>query len=161
MPEAQLDDLALIRLQLGENGLGQPLPFGLLWVDFLGRPVSLVRRMVGQMYGVRRVSVSSGARRPGGEPALAFVAGHRKQPRAQLGGLGEVAQGGGDDEGFPRGFGGVGRLGQHPVAVAVEASRVPVVRHGDARRISGRDRRHYLAVIHGPHGSSIARCGPI
>jgi len=135
MPEAQLDDLALIRLQLVENGLDLPVQFGLLRVDHLGRLVSLLRWMPGRnRCVVRHVSLLTG----GTGPAQAFVAGHRIQPRAQLRGLGQVAERGGDDKGLPHGFGSVRWLGQHPMAVAVETSRVPVIRHGDARRVPGR-----------------------
>ena len=150
MPEAQLDDLALIRLQLGETGTNQPLQFGLLGVAYLGRLVGLVSWLVVRIACMaRRVSLFAGGRRRRAEPAQAFVAGHRVQPRAQLGGRREVAERGGDDEGFLHGLGRVRRLRQHPAAVAIEVSRIPVVCHGDACRISGRDRRDNLAVVHG------------
>jgi hypothetical protein len=149
MTEAQLDDLALIRIQLAQNGVDQFLQFGLLWVDYLGGLGGGLGSMIRASVMIRRASVFGRRRRIRAEPAQAFAAGHRVQPRAQLGGLGQVAQRGGNDERFPHGFGGIRWLVQHPVAVAVEAGRIPVVRHGDTRRVPGRDRRDNLAVIHG------------
>ena len=120
-------------------------------------------RMAPAMSGVRlarsrRQHQPSGPGRPvhrgphrGVEQTLAFGAGHRVQPRAQLGGLGKVAQrGSGDDECVLHGLGCAGRVVQHPMAVAVQSSRVPVVRQGDARRVSRRDRRGDLAVYGWP-----------
>ena len=148
MPEAQLDDLALVRLQLGQTGTNQPLQLGLLGVGYLGRLAGRVSRLVVRIACMaRRGRLLIGDRRA--QPAQAFAAGHRIQPRAQLGGRRQVAKRGGDDEGFLHGLGRVGRLRQHPAAVAVEVSRIPVVCHADAGRVPGRDRRDNLAVVHG------------
>ena len=88
----------------------------------------------------------------------AFVAGQREQPRTQLGRLGQVAQrSGGEDERVLQRLGCVCRVVQHPMAVAVEGSRVPVVRHGNARRVSRRDRRDHLAVVLGVYGWRVLR----
>jgi hypothetical protein len=134
VPQAQLDDLTLTRLQLGQDSTGHSPELGLR-----GVAANTSHRV--------RVDLSTAVPHRGVEQALAFGAGHRVEPRAQFGGLGKVAQrGSGDDECVQQGLGCAGRVVQHPMAVAVQGSRVPVVRQGDARRVSRRDRRGDLAV---------------
>ena len=138
VPQAQLDDLTLTRPHLGQDGTGHSPEFGLR-----GVAADPSRRV--------RVDLSAADPHRGAEQTLAFGAGHRVQPRAQFGGLGKVAQRGcGDDERVLQGLGCAGRVVQHPMAVAVQGSRVPVVRQGDARRVSRRDRRGNLAVYGWP-----------
>ena len=82
------------------------------------------------------------------DPASAFAAGQREQPRAQHGRVGQIAERRSrDDERVRQGLGGLDRVGQLPVAVAVQVSRVPVVGHGDTRRVSRPDRRDNLAIV--------------
>ena len=52
---------------------------------------------------------------------------------------------GGDDECVLQGSGSGRRVVKDPMGVAVQGRRVPVVCHGDARRVSRRDRRDNLA----------------
>ena len=62
--------------------------------------------------------------------------------------LGQVAERcSGDDECVLQGPGRGRGIVKDPMGVAVQGRRVPVVRHGDARRVSRRDRRDNLAVV--------------
>jgi hypothetical protein len=149
VPENQLDDLAFKRLQLGKDGKDQRSQFG--WP---GVPADVSRPIRRARWPSRRMDPLAADRRPRPGPIQAFVAGHRVQPRAQLGSFGKAAERcGREDECVHHGIGCIIRLAQHPVAVAVEGIRIPVVRRRDARRVSCRDRRNNLAVIHGAHGS--------
>ncbi len=109
-------------------------------------PIARLTHRIGRL--VHRIGLFIAGRRRRPESASAFVAGQCEQLRAQPGGLGEVAgRRSGDDECVLQGPGRVRRVVKHPMAVAVQGSRVPVVRHGDARWVSRLDRHDNLAVV--------------
>src|SRR5271165_7509977 len=143
MPDAQLDDLVLKRLQLGEAVPDQPPYFGPLGaMPGITGPTGLVGRAGLLGYLVE-------ARSNGTHPPVAFLPRRRVKPRAQRGGVPRPARlGGGADEGVAQGIRGGGRLAQHPAAIAVQGRRVRVVRGGQPSWVACRDGRDGLAVVH-------------
>ena len=119
----------------------------------LHRRIRQVITRIGQLIGrigrlVGRIGLLIADRRRGPDSASTFVPGQCEQPRTQLGGLGQVAERcSGDDECVLQGPGRGRRVVKDPMGVAVQGRRVPVVCHGDARRVSRRDRRDNLAVV--------------
>ena len=113
----------------------------------VGQVVSRVGQLIGRIGRLTgRIGLPVADRGRGPDSASAFVPGQCEQPRTQLGGLGQVAERcGGDDECVLQGPGRGRRVVKDPMGVAVQGRRVPVVCHGDARRVSRRDRRDNLA----------------
>ncbi len=91
-------------------------------------------------------------RRPeevGGQPTMALVAGHGKQPRPQAAGFAQPRDlGRGDDEGVLHGVGHVGRVGELGPAVGIQPLRVLVEGGRKAGHVTCHDRGHNLAVVH-------------
>ena len=141
VPEVELDDLALSRVQPVEGGADEPAQFGPL-----GAPSGAgtrVGRRTGQVGGFVEARL-----RPA-QPAVTLVAGHRVEPGPQLARVAQAAEpGGGDDERVLDRVGGVVRITQHPVAVTVQGLGVLVVGVGQPGRVASRDGRDDLAVVH-------------
>ncbi len=138
VPQVQLDDLAVRRVQPGDGG-----PYQCAQLGSPGRLTDIIagREVLGLL--------DLGRRLPGPELAVAFVTRHRVQPRAQLARVTQPVQpGGGDDERVLHRVGGVGRLTQHSPAVAVQGRRVPIVDVGEACLVSRHDGGDSLAVVH-------------
>src|SRR5208282_4147893 len=148
VPEAELDDLALTRVQPVEGGPDEPAEFGsltaLIGVGRRASPASRASRVAGL--------IEVGLGRP--QPAVTLVAGYRVEPGPQLARVTQAAEpGGGDDERVLNRVGGVFRLTQHHVAVAVQGLRVLVIGLGQASRVACRDGPDDLAVVHPSDGS--------
>ncbi len=139
MPQVQLDDLPLARVQPAQRGPDQLAQLGLF------RRLPDVRRGVGHLVRI----VQRRGRGAAAQPAVALVPCYRVQPRPQPAGIAQPAQlGGGDDERVLDRVGGVGRLAEHGAAVRVQWLRVTVVRRGETTRLPGHDGRDDLAVLH-------------
>jgi hypothetical protein len=136
VPQAQLDNLALIGLQLLNGRADQPAQLGLSGV---AAAIGWLTGPIGRRRRARRA-----------QSAVAFVAGHRVKPRAQLAGISEAAElGHSGGESALQGTGSVDRIVQHPATVAVQGRGVFVVRISQPGRVACHDGRDNLAVIHG------------
>ena len=137
VPDAQLDDLVLLRLQFGEGLTDQPSYFGLLGAaPGIGGLADLVGCLVEARSGHTH-------------PAVAFLPRRGVKPDAQLAGVPQVAQlVSREGEGLEQGLGGGRGLAQDPAAIAVQACRVRVVRGRQPGRVARLDGGDHLAVVH-------------
>ena len=102
VPQIQLDDLALTRVETCDRGADEFAQFGAL------RTGANIGRLVGHVAGL--VQPGRGA---GPQPAVALVPCHGVQPRPEAFAITEAADlGRGDDERVLDGVGGVGGLGE-------------------------------------------------
>jgi hypothetical protein len=99
VPEAELDDLTLTRVQPVHGGADKPAQFGPLSVTAgVGGPAGWNGRLIE-------------ARFPRAQPPVAFAAGHRVKPGPQPARIGETAEvAGRDDERVLDGVGGTVRF---------------------------------------------------
>ena len=138
--QAQFDDIPFARVQPVNRGPDQLLdlgPFGL-------------RAELGALDGNVPGLLERGQGAPGPQPAQAFVAGDRVEPRAQPGRIAQVPElGRGDQEGVLHRVGGIGRLTEQRPAVRVEAGRIVVIGSSESGRVSCDDRCDDLPVLHG------------
>ncbi len=144
VPQVQLDDLAVPRIQPRDSG-----PDQFAQLSAAGSAGS-IGRGVGRGVGRLARLLQAGCPVAGAEPAVALVARHRVQPRPEPVRFPQASQpGSGDDEGVRHGIG-----ARRPVQRAASGNRCAAPPHnglsGQALRIAGHDGGDDLTVTHGP-----------
>ena len=139
VPEVQLNDLAVVRVEPDQSVMHEPPQ-----LRSLGIPAD-----IGRFVGHVRHLIEAWGDLPAPQPTMALIACDGVKPGPQLAGIAKLGElGRGDDERVLHGVGSVRRLPQHGTAIGIKGCRVAVVRFGKPGRVSGHDSSDNLTVLH-------------